>query len=147
MSTRSGSEAISNWLSYLAAAAAMLFWDDKTMHRISILQMTAARGLGALTMLPGALNTLAHVLSFEGDLDGAASAIAEANEVIEATGGNVSWAGAVVAGWRGDASAVTLFDELVTHGRAAGNALAVKSALWGSARYHNGIARVRESTH
>ena len=80
-----------------------MLWDGDSLHRLAALQVAATREFGALTMLPWALNTLAHMLTFEGDLDGAASVIAEANQIIEATGGNlVSWAGAILAGWRGD---------------------------------------------
>ena len=57
------------------------------------LQVTATRELGVLTMLPLALNTLAHVSTIEGDLDGAGSAMAEANQILEVTGGNAAFVG------------------------------------------------------
>ena len=124
-------------LSFLTAAAATL-WDNHSLHQLATLQVSATRELGALTMLPWALNTLAHILTFEGDLDGAALVVAEADEIVEVTGGNVQWAGAILAGWRGDSGSLASIDKIASRAHVAGNALALKSALWGSACFHNG---------
>ena len=81
------------WLGHLTVAAAYVVGQR---HRAPArrAQVTATRELGVLTMLPLALNTLAKVSTIEGDLDGAASAMAEANQILEVTGGNAAFAGA-----------------------------------------------------
>ena len=134
-----------HWLGYQCGAASVL-WDSDSLHRLAALQATATRDLGALTMLPWALNTLAHLLTLEGDLERASSLIAEANEIVEATGSNLlPWAGAILAGWQGGGDSLRSIDGLVARARAAGHGLALKSGQWASAIFHNGMGQYEQA--
>jgi DNA-binding CsgD family transcriptional regulator len=140
----SASETISTqtlyWLGYQGVAASVL-WDNESLHRLLARQVAVARDLGALTMLPTALTGLARVLMLEGDLDKAATLVAEADRIVEATGANlVSWAGPMLAAWRGDADSMHSIDHLIASARAAGHGFAMKNGLWAGAILHNGIA-------
>jgi DNA-binding CsgD family transcriptional regulator len=126
-------------LGFLGGVASLL-WDLDALQRLTALHVTATRDIGALTMLPWALNTVALLRTLDGDLDGAATMVAEANQIVEATGGNIgiAWSGAILAGWRADGDAPKWVAALAEKGRAAGNAQAFKHAQWGSAILHNG---------
>ena len=127
---------------YLGAAATLL-WDFDVNNRLTAMHVAATREIGALTMLPWALNTVALLLTLEGELDRAASMIGEAEQIVDATGGNIgmAWSRAVLAGWRADGESLQLIDEVAEPGRAAGNAQALKHALWGRAILHNGMGQ------
>ncbi|HVM65131.1 MAG TPA: LuxR C-terminal-related transcriptional regulator, partial [Acidimicrobiales bacterium] len=133
------------WLGYRAAAATVL-WDIDAVHRLSVLQVDAARGVGALTWLPWALNALAHVLTLEGELEHAESLVIETNQIVEATGSNqVPWAGALLAAWRGGRGSHRAIDDLVARAGERSDAFALKNALWASAILHNGMRRFEEA--
>ena len=55
------------------AAAASALWDGDALRTLAVRHVKVTRELGALNMLPTALNTLAIIDLFEGDLDGAAA--------------------------------------------------------------------------
>src|SRR5262249_53692694 len=118
------------WLSYQSVAASIL-WDNENLHGLLGRQVAVARDLGALTMLPTALTGLARVLTLEGDLDKAATLVAEADRIVEATGANmVSSAGPLLAAWRGDADSMQSIHDLIATARAAGHGFAMKNGLW-----------------
>ena len=120
-----------HWLGYQCGAASVL-WDHDSLHRLAALHVTATRGAGALTMLPWALNSLAHALTLEGDLEHAVALVVEADQILEATGNNfVSYVGALLAAWRADDDSLRSIRDHVATARAAGNALALKSAAMG----------------
>ena len=132
-------------LGYLCAAASTL-WDSDKHHRFAALQVTSVRQIGGLTMLPWALNSFALVLTLEGDLDGAASARAEANQIIEATGGNlVSFASPTLAAWRGDDNSLRSIDELATSARLSGQGQALRTAQWASAILYNSLGQYEQA--
>lgn len=120
------------WCSQLTAAASVL-WDNEQLHRIAEVYLALTREVGALTMLPWALSALAGALIWEGYLDRAAPLVAEAEEILDLTGGNTAWSGATLAGWRGDANASAAIDAVETRARSAGHGLALRLALWARA--------------
>lgn len=125
------------WMGAQCGAASVL-WDIENFRRFAALQVDATRDVGALHLLPWALNTLAHVRALEGDLERAASLMAESAQIVEATGNAVlPWGGAIIAGWKGDGDASRIIDELAARARAAHDALALKHAQWASAMAHN----------
>ena len=125
-------------LGYLCGAATVL-WDVDAFRRLAVAQVDLTRELGALSMLPGALNVLAQAHVFEGDLDAAASAIAEARELYEATGNQLQPSVAALrAGLQGDDDVAVLIAEQSAAARSAGVGLALKSAHWATATLHNG---------
>ena len=134
-------------------AAATILWDVATLRELSQIQVRAAREMGSLSVLPTALMSVAHACVFEGDLDAAASAIAEAAQIDAATGNRLSWSvGALLAAARGDEGAATLIDTQLELARAAGFGHPTMSALWAGATLHNSageyekaLARAREA--
>jgi DNA-binding CsgD family transcriptional regulator/tetratricopeptide (TPR) repeat protein len=132
-----GVEAI-HWLGYQCAAATVL-WDNDALHELAVRHVTSTREIGALNMLPTALNTLALVCVFEGDLDGAAAAIDEATHIVAVTGSHlVPSVDATRAGLQGEDDAERVVDAQIATARAEGHGLALKSALWARATLLNG---------
>src|SRR5262245_10257075 len=80
-SERDGLDAQPSQYRGFQVAAAVLLWDCDAYRDVVSAQVQAAREIGSLAMLPSALNSLAQLHVFEGDLDAAASAIAEADEI------------------------------------------------------------------
>lgn len=130
-----------HWLGYQEAAATVL-WDADVLHEMALVHVNTARDLGALNALPTALNGLALVLVLEGDLDGAGSAMTEANQVLEATGSHlVVSVDATCAALAGDAKASTVIDQQAAAARSAGHGLALKGALWARATLQNSLGQ------
>jgi DNA-binding CsgD family transcriptional regulator len=133
-------EAVPFYLLAHLGGVASLMWDRDALGRLMDRQVTTTRELGALTMLPWALNTLALLDALDGDLIGAASRIDEAEQIVDAVGGNIgmAWSHAILAAWRSDGDAPRLLAEMAEIGHAAGNAQTLKHAKWGSAILYNG---------
>ena len=122
-------------------AAANLLWDHVNLRKFALAHVTTTREFGALTMLPVALNTLAHLLVHEGDLDGAESALAEAKQILAATGSTLSIFTtdvANLAALRGDDGTTVLIDDQIATARALGLDGALPSGLWARAAFNNG---------
>ena len=75
---------------WLAGIVAPLLWDDDRWHLLSDRHVQLARGVGALSELPLALNMRAIMMLFAGDLTAAASLIQEFQATMEATGSNLA---------------------------------------------------------
>ena len=76
--------------------------DDASWDELTDRQVQLARHAGALSLLPIALIERFGVQLFVGDLDAAASLVAEAEAVAEATGSQLAPQGAIaLAAWRG----------------------------------------------
>ena len=76
-------------LHWVAGVVARHLWDDDRWHVLSERHVRLARGVGALSELPGALNSRAFTLLFAGELAAAASLIQELRSAMEATGSNL----------------------------------------------------------
>lgn len=77
--------------------------DDETWHAITTRNVQITREVGAVAVLPLALNAHALLLCCEGQLDAAAAVIEDADEIAEATGAQpVVIAKVLLAGCRGD---------------------------------------------
>ena len=102
-----------------------------------------AREVGALDRLPMLLNQLADAAVWRGDLSVAASLIAEADAVCEATGARVPpYAALMLAAYRGrETEAVQLIQATVEEAAAAGQGAAVTWAHWAAMRLYNGLGR------
>ena len=87
------------WL-WLACRIARAFGDDTSWDELTHRQVQLARNAGALSLLPIALIERFGVQLFVGDLDAAASLVAEAEAVVEATGSQLAPQGAIaLAAW------------------------------------------------
>jgi DNA-binding CsgD family transcriptional regulator len=102
-----------------------------------------AREAGALDRLPMLLNQLADAAVWRGGLTAAASLIAEADAVCEATGARVPpYAVLMLAAYRGrEAEAVQLIRATVAQATAAGQGTVVTWARWAAMRLYNGLGR------
>jgi DNA-binding CsgD family transcriptional regulator len=90
------------WLGFAGAVALDVF-DDEASHELATRSVELARERGALGALPLALDYLAIVRGFEGDLDGAATALEEADIIADTTGAaRIGTAPLTLAGFRGD---------------------------------------------
>ena len=95
------------WL-WHATVIALELWDDETSSSASHDHLEIARRTGALSELWVALSSRTPVLVFCGDLSGAASLVAEARSVAEATGiSGAPYGGLILAAWRGQAREAT----------------------------------------
>jgi DNA-binding CsgD family transcriptional regulator len=75
---------------WASASASMAIWDDDGMRVISERQVDLVRDAGAMAQLPVHLSVLAHSRASLGDFAGAASLIAEVDNVTAATGSQIA---------------------------------------------------------
>ena len=90
------------WL-WLASSEAAELWDDESWSVLAARHVELARSAGALSVLPLTLHSLANAYVLAGELDAAASLVAELDAVQQATGMDLGpYAAVVHAAWRGD---------------------------------------------
>jgi DNA-binding CsgD family transcriptional regulator len=134
------------WL-WLASVEAAELWDDESYWVLSARHVELARAAGALSLLPLTLHTQAVAHVFAGELDAAASLVAELDAVEQATGTTLApYAAMTLAAWRGrEQELVNLVDaklgEVVARGEEAG----VHIAQWARAVLANGLGRYDEA--
>jgi DNA-binding CsgD family transcriptional regulator len=146
---RSGQLAVDDQVRFggFGVAAAAQLWDHESWCSLGEKRVAVLRDLGALTMLPSALSTLAGAHIFGGDLVTAASLLDEAASAVDAMGGTfVLYAAAQLAGWRGDeAAAVAIIDTVIDRSLAHGQGMHVKYAQSARATLYNGMARYEDA--
>jgi DNA-binding CsgD family transcriptional regulator len=125
--------------------AAAVSWDNDSMRQVTNTYVVLTREVGALTFLPWALNAHAGALIFDGNLDTAASLLAEAEEILMVTGGNAPWAKAQLVGWRADGDAAVVIDQVASSARDAGHALGLRTALWARACLLNAMGQYEQA--
>jgi DNA-binding CsgD family transcriptional regulator len=134
------------WL-WLACRIARALGDDTSWDELTDRQVQLARNAGALSLLPIALIERFGVQLFVGDLDAAASLVAEAEAVVEATGSQLAPQGAIaLAAWRGreaEASALIQASRLEVERR--GEGLWLIATEWASAVLFNGLGRYKDA--
>jgi DNA-binding CsgD family transcriptional regulator len=130
------------WL-WLASVAAMRVWDVDAWEALSARHVRLARGVGALSELPLALNSRTCMLLFAGDLTAAASLAGEAQAVNEATGSNLAPYGALgLAALRGDeAGTLALLEATKEDVTRRGEGAGITFAEWANAVLDNGLGR------
>jgi DNA-binding CsgD family transcriptional regulator len=136
------------WL-WLASSEAAELWDDESWSILSARHVDMARAAGALSLLPLTLHSraVAHVLA--GELDAAASLVAELDAVQQATGATLApYAAMALAAWRGREQEVgdlieAKLDEIVARGERVG----VLIAQWSRAVLANGLGRYDDALH
>jgi DNA-binding CsgD family transcriptional regulator len=134
------------WL-WLACRIARALGDDASWDELTHRQVQLARNAGALSLLPIALIERFGVQLFVGDLDAAASLVAEAEAVVEATGSQLAPQGAVaLAAWRGhEAEASTLIQASRQEVERRGEGLWLIATEWASAVLFNGLGRYEDA--
>jgi len=126
--------------SWMAPMAGASLWDYQGYSLVEG-PVKLAREVGALDRLPMLLNQMADAAVWRGDLAVAASLIAEADAVCEATGARIPpYAALMLAAYRGrEAEAVQLIQATIEQATAAGQGAAVTWAHWAAMRLYNGL--------
>ena len=132
---------------WLAQAAASALWDDDAWLTMLARQIQVARDLGALERLPILLGALGTAVTWSGDFAAAASLVAEADAVNEATGSRAApFTAMMLASLRGDqAKATSLIEATIAEATAEGQGIAVAYAHWAAAILANGLGRYEEA--
>ena len=131
----------------LASSAAVTLWDFESWAAVIARHAELARDAGALALLAIALNGEGIVVTWSGDFAGAASVIAEADAVTEATGTRIApYGGLLLAALRGrEAEASALIEATIKDAIAGGEGLAVQYGRWATAVLYNGLGRYEEA--
>jgi DNA-binding CsgD family transcriptional regulator len=139
-------EEVLRW-GWLATAAAVMVWDYETCLAVATRGVLLARESGALAVLAVSVNVLAQAAALAGESGSAASLIAEADSVTDATGARVAPYGALVlAGLQGrEAEAATVIDATIDEATAGGQGTAVQYARWARSVLLNGLGRYQEA--
>jgi DNA-binding CsgD family transcriptional regulator len=117
--------------------------DDETWHDVVTRSAALARERGALGVLPLALNNLAFVHIFAGELTAATPLLEEADAIADATDGDrITFGWLILAAFRGDESAVSEHVETDRQkANARGEGLLPTVGQHASALLHNGLGR------
>jgi DNA-binding CsgD family transcriptional regulator/tetratricopeptide (TPR) repeat protein len=127
----------------IASAAACVLWDFASLALLTGRWVDVARRLGFVDSLPSALNALGSVRLYEGDLDGAASLLSEAEVINEVTGNQIApWFSPYLAALRGDDTrAEEVIETAVSSASAHSQGLPLSLAHWARATLHNAAGR------
>jgi DNA-binding CsgD family transcriptional regulator len=134
------------WL-WLASYAALIVFDYASWDVLSGRQVTLARDAGALMALPIAFSTRATVHTFAGEFTEAASMVAQAKSVAEATGSSITPYGALgLAVFRGrEAQAAHLIQTATDDAGRWGEGRALSYIGWAAAVLCNSLGRYEEA--
>jgi ATP/maltotriose-dependent transcriptional regulator MalT len=131
----------------LAVAAASTLWNQDDWHALAFGDLQRARDAGALTTLSYALNGVASVHLFNGELDAAASLLTEASNIVAATGSQyVPYAWMFLEALRGREAEA--FAWIETAGRTAitsGQGIILPYGRSAAATLYNGLGRYEEA--
>jgi DNA-binding CsgD family transcriptional regulator len=128
---------------WVATIATSVLWDLENWQSIVLRQLQSAREAGLLTHLLRYVSQLAAYATWRGDFAEAASLVAEADAIAEATGTRFApYAPVFLAGWRGaEADATRLIEVVTKDARAAGQGQAIQLCQWVSGILYNGLGR------
>ncbi|HEY2200457.1 MAG TPA: AAA family ATPase [Solirubrobacteraceae bacterium] len=132
---------------WLACRAAGLLWDDEAWDALSDRLVRLARDSGALTALPLALTTRSRLHLHAGELRAAVSLVAEAEEVAEATGGELApYAALALVAFQGrEAEASRLIETTMEDVMRRGKRQGLTVIHWLNAVLDNGLARYEDA--
>ncbi|MBV9414302.1 MAG: hypothetical protein JO363_04930 [Solirubrobacterales bacterium] len=124
-----------------------MLWDEENWHALTDRQLSSARESGLLVHLPIYVNSQAVNATWRGDFAMAASLIAEADAIAEASGASFArYAAVFLAGFRGtEAEASRLFAVEVKNASAAGQGGVTQASQSASAVLYNGLGRYEEA--
>ncbi|MEU6657531.1 AAA family ATPase [Streptomyces sp. NPDC046821] len=126
---------------WFAHAAAIALWDHSACRSMLEREAEVMRTAGAHSLLPMALSMLATVTAWSGDFPEAATMIAEADMVCEATRAPAAlFAPIVLACLRGDeTTALPLIQASVADARTSGTGVFLTYADWAASILYNGL--------
>jgi len=130
------------WL-LLASPVAHEVWDDEAADQLTARAVARARGSGALSVLPIALDYRAGVHFHSGQLAAASALIEEANAINEATGNTpLVYGSLVLAAWRGqEATTLKLIEASIQDVTARGEGRVISLMEYARAVLYNGLGR------
>ena len=131
----------------LACAGALQLWDDRAADALASRYVRLARGEGALSDLPSALNALSCVRLLAGDLAAADSLAQEAQTITEAMGVRAASYGALgLAALRDhEGPALALINSSGQDAALRGEGLGIAAAQWAAAVLHNGLGQYAQA--
>ena len=134
-------------LLWLVCRCAQAVWDYDSWDVLSRRQLTLARDAGALIALPIAFNVRSGVHVFAGEFAEAASMVAQAEAVSEATGSSIAPYGALtLAVFRGqEAAAADLIETATEDAERRGEGVALGFMQWLTAVLANSLGRYEEA--
>jgi DNA-binding CsgD family transcriptional regulator len=126
---------------WVAGGVARHLWDDQRWQLLSERHIELARGVGALSELPLALNSRAFMLLLAGELAAAAGLIQELQAATEATGSKLApYAALGVAAMSGrEAQTAALIGATISDVSLRGEGNAITVAEWANAVLNNGV--------
>jgi DNA-binding CsgD family transcriptional regulator len=126
---------------WTARRVAPELFDDDTWHVLATRNVQIARDVGALAVLPLALNYLATIRIYEGNLEAAAALLDEAEAIADATGtAPLAFGRLPLAGFGGDeAQASVLIEEGERAAIARGEGVVLTIGEHARAVLHNGL--------
>jgi DNA-binding CsgD family transcriptional regulator len=132
---------------WFAAAAGNALWDDDGVRAVCARQLQIARDAGALAPLWTWLLALGNRAAHGGDFAAAATHMAEANAITEATGTRLlPYTEMVVLAMRGsETEAVSLFDRTIEQVPDVQQGIAATVAHWAAAILYNGLGRYEDA--
>jgi DNA-binding CsgD family transcriptional regulator len=132
---------------WMTTVPALVLWDEESWHTLSARQLDQAREAGALARLPIDLTACAILDTFRGDFPRAASAIAEADAVTEATGARIApYSATLLAALRGrEADASRLIETMSQDAGAGGQGIGVQWAEWVTSILLNGLGHYEQA--
>jgi DNA-binding CsgD family transcriptional regulator len=132
---------------HLVGVAALMLWDEESLHKINARQLQTVREAGLLVDLPLYLQGLGLVAAWRGDFGAAAAMIAEGDAVAEATGTRVGrYAAVALAGFRGrEAEASAAIEVEVRNASAAQQGFGIQWCRWVCAILYNGLGRYEKA--
>jgi DNA-binding CsgD family transcriptional regulator len=131
----------------LAWAGALRLWDDRAGDALASRYVRLARGAGALSDLPSALNALSWMRLLGGDLAAADSLAQEAQTTAEAISIRAApYAALGTAALRGqEGPALALIESSAQDAASRGEGLGVAAAKWAAATLYNGLGRYTQA--
>jgi DNA-binding CsgD family transcriptional regulator len=139
-------EEVLRW-GWVATGASSAVWDERGMHAHFVRQVRTVRDAAALGEVPYHLTTLGYSLSWSGDFEGAAAAIAEGTAAAAATGRPMPpYAPLRLLSLQGrEAETVELIEATERGADSAGLGMGHLAAAWAGAVLYNGLARYPEA--
>jgi DNA-binding CsgD family transcriptional regulator len=135
------------WLP-LACRMAHAVWEFDTWSVLSARLVELARGTGALSVLPSALLLRLSNRVYAGELTEAASLVAEATTIGEATGSGffAHYGAMVLEPWRGGEAETRRVIDVITHDMLLrGEGKVLTATGWAAAVLHNSLGRYEEA--
>ena len=131
----------------LATAAGNALWDDDGVRAVSARQIQIAHDAGALGQVPPNLLALGTAAARGGDFAAAASHMAEANAIVEATGTRLPpYTEMLVLAMRGhEAEAASLIERMIEQATDVRQGIAATTAHWAAAILYNGLGRYEDA--